>query len=440
MGTLKNLLSRLRRGPILVLAGAVVLFVVLVSSRPQRPPLELPEKAWSVSVVPARATEIQPNLELYAKVESPQDANLSAAVEADVLEVLVQDGDTVAAGDVLMLLDDQDSQLDLLQREADVQEIRADINLERQRLLRNDQALGQEQDLLALTESNSERVRSLYDDKLLSQSDVDDSTEELKRQQLAVTSRQLLIEESQIRVKKLQAQLTRAKALRDRAKLTADRTRITAPFDGAISNVQVSVGDRVRIGDELLRIHNPQAIELRSQVPTRFAARVRDALAQGADMKATVDVAGSEYGARLQRLSSQTRQGSGSVDAYLSFDSLPPETQLGATLRVLLSLPAEPGAIAVPAEAVYGRGRIYIADGDRMLGLDVERLGERRLPDGSSEVIIRSPELERDDQIIATKVSTAADGLLVAIRDPAIGNAEGPVLAVGVDQPEPEAK
>ncbi len=440
MGTLKNLLSRLRRGPILVLAGAVMLFVVLVSSRPQRPPLELPEKAWSVSVVPARATEIQPNLELYAKVESPQDANLSAAVEADVLEVLVQDGDTVAAGDVLMMLDDQDSQLDLLQREADVQEIRADINLERQRLLRNDQALGQEQDLLALTESNSERVRSLYDDKLLSQSDVDDSTEELKRQQLAVTSRQLLIEESQIRVKKLQAQLTRAKALRDRAKLTADRTRITAPFDGAISNVQVSVGDRVRIGDELLRIHNPQAIELRSQVPTRFAARVRDALAQGADMKATVDVAGSEYGARLQRLSSQTRQGSGSVDAYLSFDSLPPETQLGATLRVLLSLPAEPGAIAVPAEAVYGRGRIYIADGDRMLGLDVERLGERRLPDGSSEVIIRSPELERDDQIIATKVSTAADGLLVAIRDPAIGNAEGPVLAVGVDQPEPEAK
>ena len=440
MGTLKNLLSRLRRGPILVLAGAVVLFVVLVSSRPQRPPLELPEKAWSVSVVPARATEIQPNLELYAKVESPQDANLSAAVEADVLEVLVQDGDTVAAGDVLMLLDDQDSQLDLLQREADVQEIRADINLERQRLLRNDQALGQEQELLALTESNSERVRSLYNDKLLSQSDVDDSTEELKRQQLAVTSRQLLIEESQIRVKKLQAQLTRAKALRDRAKLTADRTRITAPFDGAISNVQVSVGDRVRIGDELLRIHNPQAIELRSQVPTRFAARVRDALAQGADMKATVDVAGSEYGARLQRLSSQTRQGSGSVDAYLSFDSLPPETQLGATLRVLLSLPAEPGAIAVPAEAVYGRGRIYIADGDRMLGLDVERLGERRLPDGSSEVIIRSPELERDDQIIATKVSTAADGLLVAIRDPAIGNAEGPVLAVGVDQPEPEAK
>jgi len=438
MGTIKNLLSRLRRGPILVLAGAFVLFAVLVSTRPQRPPLELPEKAWNVSVVPARADDIQPNLELYAKVESPQDANLSAAVEADVLEVKVQDGDSVEAGAVLVLLDDQDSQLELLQREADVQEIRADINLERQRLLRNEQALAQEEELLALADSNTKRVRSLFKDSLLSQSDVDDSTEELKRQQLAVTSRQLLIEESQIRVKKLQAQLTRAQALRDRAKLAAERTRITAPFDGSISNVQVSVGDRVRVGDDVLRIHNPQAIELRTQVPTRFAARIRDALAQRVDMLASVSVSGSEYGARLKRLSAQTRQGSGSVDAYLDFESLPPETQLGATLRVLLALPAEPGAIAVPAEAVYGRNRIYIAEEGRMLGLDVERLGERRLPDGRSEVIIRSPELSPEDRIVTTKVSSAADGLLVAIRDSADGSTDGPMLAVGSEQPAPE--
>ena len=206
-----------------------------------------------------------------------------------------------------------------------------------------------------------------------------------------------------------------------------------------ISNVQVSVGDRVRVGDDVLRIHNPQAIELRTQVPTRFAARIRDALAEQVDMLASVSVSGNEYGARLKRLSAQTRQGSGSVDAYPSFESLPPETQLGATLRVLLALPAEPGAIAVPAEAVYGRNRIYIAENDRMLGLDVERLGERRLANGRSEVIIRSPELGPEDQIVTTKVSSAADGLLIAVRDPASGNAEGPMLAVGTEQAAPES-
>ena len=162
MEAFRHLLKRVRRGPVLALVGAFVLFAVLVTTRPEREPLRLPEKSWSVAVMPTRTAEMQPNLELYAKVESPQDASLSAAVEADVLEVLVQDGESVPAGQALIILDDQDSQLELLQREADVQEIRADINLERQRLLRNRQALINEQELLALTESNAERVQSLY--------------------------------------------------------------------------------------------------------------------------------------------------------------------------------------------------------------------------------------------------------------------------------------
>ncbi len=412
-----NILSRLRRGPVLVLGVAVLVAGLLIVSRPERPALELPEKSWSVTVMPAAAASIRPNLELYARVESRQDASLSAAVEADVIEVLVQDGDDVEAGQTLIILDDQDAQLELVQREADVQEIRADIKLERQRRARNLEALVNENELLALTESNAERVRSLYKDNLLSQANVDDSAEEYKRQQLSVTSRQLSIEESEIRINKLQAQLRRAQAFRDRAKLAADRTRIGAPFAGSISNSNVSVGDRVRVGDEVMRLHNPASLELHTQVPTRYAQRIRDALVAKLEMPTQVMVNGKEYAARLARISSQTREGSGSVEAYLDFVDLPPETQLGATLRVLLSLPAEPNALAIPAEAIYGRNRIYIVAESRLVGLDVERLGERQLANGRSEVIVRSSQLRPDDKIITTKLSAAADGLLVEIAD-----------------------
>jgi RND family efflux transporter MFP subunit len=389
--------------------------------------------------MPVRVSEIQPNLELYARLESREDADISAAVEADVLEVLVQDGDRVAAGQELLVLDNRDVKLELLQREADVQEIRAESDLEQRRLIRNRESLEKEGELLALTESNAERARSLFKDGLLSQANVDDTAEELKRQQLAVTSRQLAIEENEIRVRKLNAQLRRAQAVRDMAKLTVDRTRIVAPFAGSISQVQASIGDRVRVGDSLMRLHNPDSLELRTQVPTRYAARVRDALTSGAVMNAVADVDGQELEARLQRISAQTREGSGSVDAYLTFVDLPPDTQLGGTVRVLLSLPAEPGAIAVPAEAVYGRSRIYVAEGGRMAPLDVERLGERQLPGGGSEVIIRSPQLDADAQIITTKISNAASGLLVTIRDPA-GDGQSALLAGGTNGAEPAAR
>lgn len=429
MNRILDIAKRLRRGPVAILLGAVLVAAILIGTRPERAPVQLPERAWSVAVIPARPATIQPTLELYARVESPQDAGLTTAVEADVLEVLVQDGDSVDAGAQLLILDDQDARLELLQRDADVQEIDAQIRLENRRLVRNREALEKEQELLTLAEKNEERVRSLYDDKLVSLANVDDSAEELKRQQLSVTSRLLAIEESELRTGQLKAQLRRAEALRDKSRLNVDRTQVIAPFAGAISEVDVSVGDRVRVGDPLMRLHNPDSLELRTQIPTRFASRIRVALQDSEELTASVDTGGGNYKAVLERISGQTRQGSGSVDAFLRFEQAPRSTQLGATVQVLLSLPAADNAIALPSEAIYGRNRIYTVQGERMMSLDVERLGERTLSNGKSEIIIRSPALTAEDLIITTKVSTAADGLLVAVRDRATGEGEGAMLA-----------
>jgi RND family efflux transporter MFP subunit len=417
MNKFKAFIRRLRAGPVTVLIGALVVAVLLIGTRPERPAIEIPEKAWSVDVVPAVPSAIKPTLELYARIESPKDARLSAAVEADVLEVIVQDGDRVSAGDELVIMDDRDARFEFLQREADVQEIRAQINLENQRLRRNKEALVKEQELLELTVSNAERSRSLYKDNLVSLSNVDETAEELKRQELAVTSRQLTIEESEIRKQQLTAQLQRAEALRDSAQLTLDRTRIVAPFDGVISEVDASVGDRVRVGDELMRLHNPEFIELRTQVPTRFANRVRAALDAGESIVASTSIGGAAFNSRLTRLSGQTREGSGSVDAYLAFEKPPLNAPLGTTVPIRLSLPAEADAIAVPAEAVYGRNRVFIVSGGRMMAMDVERVGERLNSAGRSEVLIRSDDLTPDDQVISTKISSATNGLLVRVRD-----------------------
>ena len=428
MNKLKQVISRLRPGPVAILLAAIVVAVLLVTTRPERPAISIPEKAWSVDVVPAVPSAIRPTLELYARIESPKDARLSSAVEADVLEVKVQDGDRVVAGDELLVLDERDARFELLQRAADVQEIRAQINLEKQRLRRNEEALYKERELLELTVSNAERARSLYKDNLVSLSNVDDTAEELKRQELAITSRQLVIEEGQIRKEQLAAQLQRAEALRDKAQLSLDRTRVTAPFDGVISEVDASVGDRVRVGDELMRLHNPEALELRTQVPTRFASRVREALDTGADIGAQTTISGESYQTRLTRLSGQTREGSGSVDAYLVFENAPLNAPLGTTVPVRLSLPAESDAIAVPAEAVYGRNRVFKLLGDRLAAVEVERVGERMSAEGRSEVLIRSDDLTADDLIVSTKISSATDGLLVRVRDSEAADA---MLAAG---------
>jgi HlyD family secretion protein len=387
----------LRVTPTKVLIGAVALAAILVSTRPDRPEISIPEKAWSVQMRKITLGAVSPSLQLYGRVQSPLDAGLRAAVEGDVIEVLVRDGDHVAADQVLARLDRRDAELELMQRGAEVQDIEAQIRIERKRLSRNREALEKERELLRLTQSNADRAASLYKDKLLSASDVDNTSEALKKQQLSVTSRQLNIEENELRIGQLQAQLARATAIRDKAQLAIDRTEIRAPFAGVISNIGVSIGDRVRPGDEAMRVYDPDSIEIRAQIPTRYAPLVRETLASGATMPATVTVDGLSLDAALERLAGQTRTGSGSVDAFLTLEPVPGVARLGASSKVYLSLPAADDVVELPAEAMYGRDRIYKVVDNRIRAIRVERVGERAGADGRTGVIVRSPDLADGD-------------------------------------------
>jgi RND family efflux transporter MFP subunit len=402
-----------RRAPLVIVGVAIGVAVILVLSRPDTPQRPRPERSWAVDLQDVKRQTLRPTLSLYGRVESPQDAELSAAVEAEVIQVLVQEGSTATADQVLLVLDGRDAELELMQREADVADSRAQLRLAERRLTRNREVLTSEQELLALAESNFARAQALFKDGLISQSDLDTTSEALKRQQLGLTQRQLTLEESEIGLVQLRARLTRASALRDQSKLKLERTQIRAPFSGVIADLMVSPGDRVRVGDGLLSIYNPDALEVRTQIPTRYVQAVRDALAAELAMPATVDADDAVLGARLLRVAGQTRQGTGGVDSFLGFTDIPDGIRLGMTVSVALDLPPEPDVIAVPAEAMSGRDRLYKVVDSRMQMITVDRVGEQQLADGTTRVLVRSAELADDDQVIVTKLSNAMDGLLV---------------------------
>ena len=410
--TLKRHFER-RRGTVIV-AGAVLVAIVVIATRPDKPQRPTRERSFVVDTVIAQPQTLRPGLELFGRVESPQDAELRAAVEADVVTVHVLDGDVVQAGDALVSLDGRDARLELLQRDADVQDFKARIRLEERRISRNRDALQREQELMELAASNAARADALFNDKLLSQSDLDTTSENLKRQELALAQRELTLEESEIGIVQLKAQLARAEAQRDQARLSLERTEIKAPFDGVVSELAVSIGDRVRPGDGVMRLYNPDALEVRAQIPSRYVTLVRDGLlAAELEMPAVVEMDGRRLAAELVRVAGQTRQGSGGVDSFVAFAEAPDGVRLGTTVRVLVELPPQPDVIAVPAEAIYGSDRLYKVVDGRMQMVAVERVGETLGDDGVSQVIVRSSALQSEDEIIVTKLSNAVDGLLV---------------------------
>ena len=133
-------------------------------------------------------------------------------------------------------------------------------------------------------------------------------------------------------------------------------------------------------------------------------------------MTVMVNSQGSMVPAKLLRVAGQTRQNSGGVDAFIGFENSSAVTndlRLGSTARVLIELPPVENVFMVPAEAVYGQNRIYTAQQSRMKSVIVERAGERVDANGRNQVLLRSPEVTDGTAVILTKLSNAADGLLI---------------------------
>ena len=402
--------------PLLVLGVAVAGFMALRATRAQRPPVVVEEKAYPVQVLEVQPGPLAPEILLYGRVESPRTAVLSAAVGADVVEVTAREGDTVAQGSQLLTLDDSDIRLRVAQRQADVDEAGALIDSEQTRHKANLETLSLEQRVVALAGDEVKRIESLQGRGLSSRSLRDQARQDQNKQAMQVIKRQQDIADHDARLVSLKARLARVEALLAQARLDLGRTRVRAPFTGRITSVSVAPGDRVAIGSPLLEMFDIDAVELRAQVPSSQLSVVRAALSSGVPVHGQAMLDTGAVTVRLDRFAARTDPASGGIDGLLA---VPRGEQLtiGRIVPVRLRLPPRPGLVELPFEALYGRNRVYVLADERMRGVAVERVGERRDANGRPRVLVASPELRSGDRVIVTQLPNAVSGLRVSIAE-----------------------
>lgn len=405
--------------PLLILAIGITGFQYLLKTKPKNEAIKIDEQTWIVTTVSVMPTALSPALTLYGRVESPRSTTLrtptlSLNVNAEVKKVSVLEGEKVKKGNILVRLEDNDSVLNLKQRQANLADIDAQIELEMQRHANNLTAFTHEEALLTLMQKSLERLRKLKRQNVSSQSALEEAQQAVERQLLAVTNRRLEIKNHKARLAQLKAKRAYALAQHKIARLELARTKITAPFTGIIADVNVAVGDRVRSGDLLLSMYDNTALEVRAQIPYRYQGTVLDALAAKYKLKAQAQVYQKSVHLQLDRVSGQIKPDRGGIDGLFRV-AKGSHLRLGEFLTLFLNLPKQPRVVALPFEAVYGINRIYKLIDGRMKGLTIERVGEQVTPTGESQILIRSPELQVGDQVIITQLPNAMDGLKVQV-------------------------
>lgn len=416
--------SKSRALPVVIILVTAVLLVIFKLLQPEPPVKTKEEKSWTVQTHQLVDGAKSPQLELYGSVESPYTASITSIIDADVKSLEVNEGDHITSGQLLILLDDTEAILSLEDKQAQVAELEALIDSEKNRYKNDLAALKLEKSLVALAEKKLAREEKTSKSNLTSQSSFDTQKQALENQKLALNSRQLSVTDHPARLAQLEARLNRNRALAQQAEIDLARASVTAPFDGIILKTSVSPGERVRPGEELLEMYATDHIELRAQLPQKFISIVKHSLAQQQSLQARVKTDDGMRIATLDRISGSIASDGHGVDALFVMDGEAADTlTIGDTLEMTLELPAIEDVFSVPVSSIYGTDRIYRVENERLVTIKVEKLGSQ-YRDGRQFVLVRSERLKPGNEIITTQLPLAVNGLKVEVRNQATSDTE----------------
>jgi len=219
-----------------------LLVVAAVASSAAAQPAQL-------AVVDAARTESMTQLrEVTGEIRSLRRTRLAAQVEGFVIELDLDEGDAVSAGQVVARLDATTAELDVAQAEADAEAARG--------------VVAEAEALLARAKRDLERVEEAQRRGSTSASELDDS-------ETTVRTREAVLMQERARLASVEADLGRKqKALRDKS--------IVAPFAGRVVAKSAEVGEWLSMGDTVLEILSTTELEARIDVPERFVRFLAD--------------------------------------------------------------------------------------------------------------------------------------------------------------------
>ena len=264
-----------------------------------------PKAAGGVVVV--EATEVQPAdiqdaITAIGTLRSAESVVMKSEISGRIAVISFSDGSRVAKGDTLITFD------------ASIQE--AQVN----------QAKA-ERDLAA---AKLKRTQDLFDKKFLSAAALDD----------ARASEQIA-----------QAKLTLAQA-------TLGKMSLRAPFSGVIGIRQVSVGDYIKEGADLVNIEDTSSMKVDFRVPEQASGRLRVGQVVGLQSDAS---AGQSFPAKVTAVDSAVDPLGRSLLMRAELRDVSQRLKPGMFMRVTLVLETRKNALTIPEESIVTQqGRLLV--------------------------------------------------------------------------------
>lgn len=264
------------------------------------------------------------------KYQSTDDAyvetttvSVSPKVSGQIIKVLIEDNQSVKAGDIIAVIDKVDYKVKLEQANASYE--RALLN--QQNAHANLNAANSE---IELAKKDVERYQNLYQAGAVSKQTLDRALTNLESLQAKQTTAEQSIfsKDTSKAVKVADADLNVLKAQKKAAELALEYTDILAPIDGTVSNKKVEVGMMVQPGSPLCVVvpHDVWVV-----------ANFKETQLKGMKKGAPVDIKIDTYPNKVFKGKIDSVQRSSGAKASL----FPPENAVGSFVKIVQRIPVK---------------------------------------------------------------------------------------------------
>ena len=328
---------------------AFVLWLILGKSSPT-----LRVSAESLSVSEVKSGEFKDYIRISGQVQPMTTIQLSPQEGGIVQEIIVEEGAKVKAGDVILLLGNDNLDLQILNSEAELAEKEnilrnTMISMEQQKLTLRQEKLrfGTE---VARMKRKYEQNKSLYGSGLIAKEDYLTAKEDYE---LAAGNLQLIIDRAiqdslyrSVEIRQMEESLDNMRMNMQMIRRRKDKLAIKAPIDGELGLLDVVLGQSVSSGAKIGQINNLDSYKIEAQIDEHYIDRVSAGLA------ATFQRQTDSYGAVIRKVYPEVRDGKFKAD--FKFDGETPDNiRSGQTYYLNLQLGQPEKAVLIPRGTFY---------------------------------------------------------------------------------------
>jgi RND family efflux transporter MFP subunit len=354
------------------------------------------QKVATVQVETVSDSAIADLYQASGSVRARYSAAIAAKIAASILEVRVQTGDHVQAGQTLIVLDRRDLEANVRRSEA----VRAEA----------DGSIDETESAIAAARANSELARvthkrfgDLLANASLSQQEFDESQARLRSADAA-------LEMAVSKQRQIRARRSQADAEITAARVALDYATLTAPFAALVTERKADPGSLTTPGAPLLTLEREGNARLETSIDESRLGLVR----VGERVAVEIDGLNRTVSGRVAEVVPTVDAGTRSFIVKIDLPALP-GLRSGMFGRAAFPAGAR-GALLVPQSSVLERGQIrsvYVVQADTAR-LRFVTLGDER---GDLREVLSG--LTAGERIIVAPAPLLADGARVAIQEAA---------------------